>query len=163
MMFHLIQVIIIGGLCWIAGFVSCMVVVICAKVARLLTPFKIKPSVIRFGGITARGYDLHAFQDAFSRYLSVTTKQVNNINNLYDISSVTEGGDVTDGKSYNSLINNNCYVVTDRKVENGQGGEDPLFVEDILDNEVSSVGNIEGKDSRRRTGSSAGADNRYLF
>jgi len=133
------------------------------QVAKLLTPFKIKPSVIRFGGITARGYDLHAFQDAFSRYLSVTTKQVNNINNLYDISSVTEGGDVTDGKSYNSLINNNCYVVTDRKVENGQGGEDPLFVEDILDNEVSSVGNIEGKDSRRRTGSSAGADNRSLF
>ena len=30
MMLHLIQVIIIGGLCWIAGFVSCMVVVICA-------------------------------------------------------------------------------------------------------------------------------------
>jgi len=31
MTFHLIQVMIIGGFCYVAGFTSCMVIVICAQ------------------------------------------------------------------------------------------------------------------------------------
>jgi len=38
--------------------------------ARRLRPFKIKPSVIRFGDSTARGYERDWFTDAWHRYLT---------------------------------------------------------------------------------------------
>jgi hypothetical protein len=50
-----------------------------AGLARLLKPFGILPTTIRFDGIqTAKGYYLTAFEDAFARYLApetVTTSQ----------------------------------------------------------------------------------------
>ena len=40
------------------------------QIARLLKPFGIAPSTMRFGPTTAKGYDVSQFQDAFLRYLS---------------------------------------------------------------------------------------------
>lgn len=39
------------------------------QLARLLAPFGIRPTKIRFGDATSQGYSLEAFEDAFRRYL----------------------------------------------------------------------------------------------
>jgi Protein of unknown function (DUF3631)/Bifunctional DNA primase/polymerase, N-terminal/Primase C terminal 2 (PriCT-2) len=44
-----------------------------AGIARLLKPFEISSETIRFGEETAKGYRLSAFDDAFARYLPVTS------------------------------------------------------------------------------------------
>lgn len=41
-----------------------------AGLARMLKPYKIYPSTIRFGGETAKGYRLTDFKDTFDRYLT---------------------------------------------------------------------------------------------
>ena len=39
------------------------------QLARVLRPFGVRPSVIRFGEVTARGYLREAFSDSWARYL----------------------------------------------------------------------------------------------
>ncbi len=43
--------------------------------ARLLAPFKIRPTKWRDGNFTERGYDRSDFEDAFARYLRIETPQ----------------------------------------------------------------------------------------
>ena len=80
-----------------------------------------------------KGYELSSFKDAFKRYIpltppisTVTTGQINNINEIDDIQSVTDKNGVTDEKQLNQLELLNCRNVTDEK-----GGVD----KDIIKND----------------------------
>jgi len=39
------------------------------RLARLLRPFKVRPTTIRIGEVTEKGYHKAAFDDAWKRYL----------------------------------------------------------------------------------------------
>ena len=39
------------------------------QLAKLLRPFKVKPKLVRDGEDRFRGYEEHAFRDAFARYV----------------------------------------------------------------------------------------------
>jgi len=45
------------------------------SLAKLLNPFEIHPKKIRLGSETKQGYELEAFSDAFSRYLTAEVEQ----------------------------------------------------------------------------------------
>ena len=45
------------------------------KLARLLSPFEIRPHTIRLGKGTSKGYERSDFEDAFKRYLKVSAPQ----------------------------------------------------------------------------------------
>ena len=51
-----------------------------ARVARLLRPFGIHPTKLRFGARTANGYTTRMFADSWSRYLPRTVEHRNTIN-----------------------------------------------------------------------------------
>jgi len=55
------------------------------QVARFLKPFGISPKQLRFKHGTARGYEQSQFKDAFARYLSGTTEQVEQSQNSVDL------------------------------------------------------------------------------
>ena len=50
------------------------------QIARLLSPFEIRPKTIRVGNATPKGYALDACQDAFQRYLSSPSPPSENVN-----------------------------------------------------------------------------------
>jgi len=136
------------------------------QVARLLRPFGVRPKGIRDGEKTPKGYDRKDFSDAWTRYLgnrSATPQQDNIIKDLDDKRSATQRNHVADENACNQLKNKGCCGVADEKGGNGNAGEDSLVVEEVVDDEMSSSGNIEGEDKRRHPGSSARADNRPLF
>ena len=86
------------------------------QIARLLKPFGIAPSTMRFGQTTAKGYDVSQFQDAFLRYLpdsSVTPSQPNRDGVTSDFRSVTRDHAVTDEDSLKTNIHGGCDGVTD--------------------------------------------------
>ncbi len=95
---------------------------------RLLKPFGVTSKTMRIAEDRKKGYEFDGFKDAFSRYLpvsSVTTGQVNNINNLDAKQSVTNKNDVTDKKQGKQLKLQCCHTVTDGKRGMGKDAELP--------------------------------------
>jgi putative DNA primase/helicase len=92
------------------------------RLASLLRGFKIRPGTIRIGpgeSDTAKGYKLAQFIAAFEIYLSaptppqtVTSSQINNINSLRPVPTVTPSEDVTDGNAEKTSVFNDCDGVT---------------------------------------------------
>jgi len=88
---------------------------------RLLKPFGVTSKTMRIAEDRKKGYELNGFKDVFRRYLptppvsSVTTGQVNNINNLDVNQSVTNKISITDEKQANQLKLQGCHAVTDEK------------------------------------------------
>ncbi len=58
------------------------------QVARLLRPFGISPKQLRFKHATARGYEKSQFKDAFTRYLTGTTEQIDKTQELVDFETL---------------------------------------------------------------------------
>jgi hypothetical protein len=88
------------------------------QLAKLLAPFGVKPTTVRFQDGTSKGYTLEMFEDAFARYLpslrSVTPSQVR-IDAAFELfRSVTPDPLVTDRKSQKPATGAGCYAVTDR-------------------------------------------------
>jgi putative DNA primase/helicase len=91
------------------------------QIAKLLAPLKIKPTTIRIGTDTAKGYLMEAFGDAFSRYLpgavrhTVTSKQDQSLTPEADPSQMD---DVTDRKiDLTTQESTDVSDVTDRQRE----------------------------------------------
>jgi putative DNA primase/helicase len=86
-------------------------------VAKLLDPFKIRPTTIRLpSGTTPKGYTREGFADAFGRYLpdvSATPQQVNDFNELPRTENATRRDPVADLNSANPLKRNDCCGVAD--------------------------------------------------
>ncbi len=104
------------------------------QLARLLRPFDIKPTTIRIGDITAKGYELEWFTDAFSRYppsQTVTPSQPLKTSEKRENRSVTSKSDVTDEKRGKPLKTRDCYDVTDQIPPLGGNGtvDDEAFQE----------------------------------
>ncbi len=102
--------------------------------ARLLKPFGIHSKTMRIGSDRAKGYELSIFEDAFNRYLSlthpiqsVTTCQINKINDLDCNQSVTSYADVTDGNNDNYLKSFTCHGVTDGNGVSGKTTKEEVF------------------------------------
>jgi len=89
-----------------------------------IKPFKIKSKTMRIESDTKKGYELKSFQDSFKRYLppiqNVTPLQPNDISNLEDNQSVTQGNDVTFQNTDKPLDSLNCYGVTFQNTPKGQ-------------------------------------------
>jgi hypothetical protein len=86
-----------------------------AGLGRLLSPFGIGSTPIRFGPDVAKGYHLSAFEDAFARYTpseKVTTTQTYSRNDFYDFEKVTAKEGVTFSKSQNAHGHSDCNAVT---------------------------------------------------
>ena len=88
--------------------------------ARLLKPFSIYSKTMRIDEGRRSGYSLDRFEDAFKRYIpstppisTVTSGQVNNINEIDENQTVTSKKDVTDGKQPKLFESFNCHTVTD--------------------------------------------------
>jgi putative DNA primase/helicase len=89
------------------------------QLARQLAPFDIRPKPIRFTDfLVAKGYDIHQFDDTFSRYLpkntnrTVTELQTLKYKGLNGNEAVTENSDVTVRNGYKN------FDVTDENVKN---------------------------------------------
>ena len=106
-----------------------------AALARLLKPFFIFPRTVKFdSGTTAKGYHLHQFNEAISRYVdpgkdanggdthtqTVTPSLINDNNGLQHNQTVTAENEVTVSKSGNTLKNNDSDGVTVCKGEGSQ-------------------------------------------
>jgi len=106
--------------------------------AKLLKPFEIRPKTIRFGEVTAKGYERRQFSDAWERYcatpakaaqhhsgpdsssLSVTTVTTAPQSQKPGISDPSQTPDVTDGES--AQIPHSNADVTDVTAENARTG-----------------------------------------
>lgn len=87
------------------------------QLARLLEPFRIRPGTRRDGAETFKGYSLASFDDAFGRYLvvsSVTPSQTSTGAGFRDIRSVTSAARVTDIETPKASTGAGCDAVTDR-------------------------------------------------
>ena len=96
-------------------------------ISRLLKPFEVRSKTIRLSaGLTAKGYLLEQFKDAFSRYLPKTPPQnvtpVTTLNNkeLAEYQSVTEKPLLPFETGVNSFKKNNVTDVTDETPEKGE-------------------------------------------
>jgi putative DNA primase/helicase len=117
------------------------------QIAKLLAPLKIKPTTIRIGTDTAKGYLMEAFGDAFSRYLpgavrhTVTNKQDQSLTPEADPSQM---GDVTDRKiDLTTRESRDVSDVTDRQRESPDwigGGRSPRTRSDLADGGLSRTG-----------------------
>jgi putative DNA primase/helicase len=87
-----------------------------ATMSRLLKPFGVHSTTIRFPDGLAKGYVVDSFVDAFTRYIppvqNVTTLQANNINKLNQFQNVTSAPDVTLLNHANYPETRQCYDVT---------------------------------------------------
>jgi putative DNA primase/helicase len=86
-----------------------------AGLGRLLSPFGISSTPIRFGLDVAKGYHLSAFEDVFARYTpsqKVTTTQTYSHNGFCDFEKVTADSGVTFSKSQKSNGHSDCNAVT---------------------------------------------------
>ncbi len=87
------------------------------SLATQLRPYGIKPTQIRFGEESLKGYYLETFLDAFSRYLppqSETNETFNNNNDLLNSFFETRAQDVSDRASRKRNNNNTVSDVSDR-------------------------------------------------
>lgn len=104
------------------------------SLARLLKPFKIKPTTIRDGVIVKKGYERTQFDDAFSRYLSntpiqsVTPLQATDDAASSDFRNETEKNRVTDSKTLKPPAGAGCNGVTDKNPLPEQKTEKPASV-----------------------------------
>lgn len=104
------------------------------SLARLLKPFKIKPTTIRDGVIVKKGYERTQFDDAFSRYLSeppiqsVTPLQATDDAASGDFQSVTKNDRVSDSKTLKPTDSAGCNGVTVQNPVSGQKTEKPASV-----------------------------------
>ena len=88
------------------------------QLARLLEPFGIRPGTRRDRTETFKGYTRAAFDDAFGRYLgisSVTPSQVSTGAGFRDFVPVTAADNVTDEEPLKPSTGAGCNGVTDRK------------------------------------------------
>lgn len=99
-------------------------------VRRLLAGFDIRPSTVRLGEKTAKGYSRNWFDDAFASYLAGTqTESGNTVTNPVNIGDSTLLAPVTDGECYhtenteNTNKDGHCYSVTAENPENGDDDE----------------------------------------
>jgi putative DNA primase/helicase len=90
--------------------------------ARLLKPFRVMPTTMRFGDGTAKGYQLSDFKECFEAYLSQQgdsePSQSNNADEMGTspgFQTVTSGGNVTVSKSKKPNNDGRCYDVTVQK------------------------------------------------
>jgi len=90
--------------------------------ARLLKPFRVMPTTIRFGDSTAKGYQLSDFKECFEAYLSQQGECEPSQSNKPDAMGISEGFqgvtpalDVTVPKSTKSNNGGHCYDVTVQK------------------------------------------------
>mgnify|MGYP000846886437 CR=1 FL=1 len=89
------------------------------QLASRLGEFGVSSGTIRIGVMTAKGYELDKFSDAFNRYLSfpppasVTASQPLQDNGYSNNSIRHTSEDVTDKKTPKPLQHNECDVVTD--------------------------------------------------
>ncbi len=97
------------------------------QLASLLKPFNISPSTVRIDGETVKGYKLSDFDDAFSRYIpvtSVTTSQASETIDFCEDLSVTSRMEVTDRKMPNSAESSHCDAVTDKSSKIADGWDE---------------------------------------
>ena len=86
------------------------------QVARLLGLFAIRPTTIRIGSATPKGYRLDQFHDAFSRYLPGDPQHRHNPQETAgnpSLRSATRGADVADRKTMKPAENPVCGGVAD--------------------------------------------------
>jgi putative DNA primase/helicase len=101
-----------------------------AGLSRLLSKFGLLSEQIRFGPTTLKGYQLHRFEDAFSRYLpatSETTKQANNDGDFSQNQNETLGAPVSLSKREKPLRDSGCFDVSlcgPPHRERGEGEDD---------------------------------------
>ena len=96
--------------------------------SRLLKPFGVTPRTMRIDGKTAKGYDRKIFQDAFSRYLSVTSVTTLKTKDLGPISIGNKSRNVTDRKPDKPFRIKDVTDVTDGNAEiKGTEKEKTLF------------------------------------
>jgi putative DNA primase/helicase len=105
-----------------------------ASLSRLLKPFKITPTQLRIGTINRHGYERKQFQDAWKRYVSVsspdtriqtaTTLQSTEINNLEHFKGLQTEPACSPLNERKSLIHKGCSVVA---LSNGGSGEKESF------------------------------------
>lgn len=122
--------------------------------ADLLDPFHIKPSTVRIGDTTLKGYTLASFSEAFGAYvddtastgglLPVTPSQPNKDGPNLQTSAVTLEMHVTAGQSQKPAPNGHCYPVTDKMppVEGGTESADQkpfLYAGTDADDEANRV------------------------
>jgi hypothetical protein len=111
-------------------------------IARLLKIFTIASGTIRQGNDTAKGYKHEQFEDAFSRYLTispvttVTPSQSSNHAGFSDFQNVTQEPDVTDGNRLKASNHAGCDVVT---VRNGGNGLKGTYPEDWTAEEIAEA------------------------
>ena len=90
------------------------------QLARLLKPFKITPSKIRFGSTTLQGYLIEHFVDAFRRYLPIDPEHRNNPQETAEnqpVRSGTRAADVPDEIVRKPTENMDCSGVPDEMPE----------------------------------------------
>ncbi len=84
-------------------------------IAKLLKPFKIKPSTVRLGAETAKGYKREDFSDAWSRYgvtQAVTPSQPAKYGHFREADAVTSAEDVTTRGQQKPSSEKQCDGVT---------------------------------------------------
>ncbi len=92
------------------------------QIAKLLKPFDIKPKNVRIDDKIPKGYELSQFNDAFTRYLppqSATPLQTNKNKDLGGNYPLHADNRVADKSGSNSLNNNECSGVADKKPLSG--------------------------------------------
>lgn len=102
------------------------------QLAKRLGEYAIKPATARIGGMLSKGYAVKDFDDVFARYLvpspsspvfirnSVTNAEKPVVSNGYPVTDNSACyGNKSPSVTHNTLINNDCYAVTDRNGETG--------------------------------------------
>jgi hypothetical protein len=96
-----------------------------AGLSRLLGKFGVVSQTVRIGSLTAKGYHLPHFEDAFSRYLppeTVTMSQANKDGDFLQNESFTPDRPVTFSKCEKPLRHSDCDVVTVCGTPHGERG-----------------------------------------
>jgi putative DNA primase/helicase len=105
------------------------------QLARLLKPFKIKPSVQRIGTKTPSCYELASFKDAFSRYLPTfstsTPQQPSNSAEFGDFQSSTSAPDVEVQNSSKPAPDLHCWGVEVQNPPLGEKEESETVYSDV--------------------------------
>jgi putative DNA primase/helicase len=105
------------------------------QVARLLEPFGVRPTTIRTGAGTAKGYHLEEFADAFRRYPpnpSVTPSQAEESATFGQVASVTGSEACYGSDATETAEDRHCDDVTDQTPADEVGGGIPNLSEDDI-------------------------------
>jgi putative DNA primase/helicase len=116
------------------------------QLSELLRGYKIKPSTIRIGGHTPKGYKVIDLNNAFKRYLppilSATPPQPSNGVASSDSLSATQDINVADRKTPQPTADAECGGVADKNTLNPDSNEEPPDLDDIppmTDDELSNL------------------------